>query len=121
MRQDAITSKEIKKSIWLSGREKQARKRQVLNQGRPSIIRSIADAVVIKSENVFFLTRPDGNVPLGDSHGYGLYYHDCRFLNGYELALPNTTSSPAAMYSCFGFHNQLVKKIHIICSHNILL
>ena len=53
MRQDAITSKEIKKSIWLSGREKQARKRQVLNQGRPSIIRSIADAVVIKSENVF--------------------------------------------------------------------
>src|SRR5919109_2731520 len=89
MTQDTVTSKEIKKSISLSESERKARKQQVLNQGRPSITRSIADAVVIKSQNVFFLTRPDGSVPLEDSHGYGLYYHDCRFLNGYELALAN--------------------------------
>jgi glycogen debranching enzyme len=53
--------------------------------GSASIARSIAPAVVIKDEDLFFLTEPDGCVPLHDVHGFGLYYHDCRFLNGYEL------------------------------------
>lgn len=80
-------SVEIKKNKSLSEDEKKARKQQVLTQGRPSVTRSIADAVVIKSANVFFLTRSDGSIPLGDSHGYGLYYHDCRYLKGYQLTL----------------------------------
>ena len=45
----------------------------------------IAKAVVIKHGNVFFLTPPEGEVPMARGHGYGLYYHDCRYLNGYEL------------------------------------
>lgn len=87
MSQATSKPKEIKKSDKLSEKEKEKRKQQVLTQGRASITRSIADAVVIKSANIFFLSRPDGNVLLGDSHGYGLYYHDCRYLNGYELTL----------------------------------
>jgi glycogen debranching enzyme len=89
MSQATTKSKEIKKNDSLSEKEKEERKQQVLTQGRASITRSIADAVVIKSANIFFLSRPDGNVPLGDSHGYGLYYHDCRYLKGYELTLGN--------------------------------
>ncbi|MDQ4075489.1 MAG: amylo-alpha-1,6-glucosidase, partial [Chloroflexota bacterium] len=62
--------------------------------------RSIAQAVVMKDLNVFFLTDADGQVPLEDGHGLGLYYHDCRFLNGYELKLagiqPNVLVSTAA-------------------------
>lgn len=58
---------------------------KALTEGIPSITRSIADAVVIKNENVFFLTKPDGCVPIADNHGFGLYYHDCRYLSGYEL------------------------------------
>jgi hypothetical protein len=38
-------------------------------------VRSIAEAVVIKDENTFFLTEADGRVPLDDDHGFGLYYH----------------------------------------------
>lgn len=46
---------------------------------------SIAQAVVIKHGNLFFLCPPEGEVPMSRDHGFGLYYHDCRYLNGYEL------------------------------------
>ena len=48
-----------------------------------SIKGNVAEALVIKNGNLFFLSEPDGTVPLGQGHGFGLYYHDCRFLNGY--------------------------------------
>ena len=89
MSQASSKTKEIRKNNTLSEKEKEKRKQQVLTQGRASITRSIADAVVIKSANIFFLSRPEGNIPLGDSHGFGLYYHDCRYLRGYELTLGN--------------------------------
>lgn len=47
----------------------------------------MADAVVLKDEDIFFLTARDGSVPLGGKHGLGLYYHDCRFLQAYELTI----------------------------------
>ena len=50
-------------------------------------IKGITDALVIKDGNVFFLSERDGNVPLTPGHGFGLYYNDCRFLNGYELTV----------------------------------
>jgi N-terminal domain of (some) glycogen debranching enzymes len=81
----------------VSPQEQRERKERVLTQGTPAIVRSIADAVVIKDENIFFLAEPDGRVPLGDDHGFGLYYNDCRFLNGYELKLAGTT--PQAIVS----------------------
>jgi hypothetical protein len=48
---------------------------------------SIAHAIVIKDGDVFFLSECDGRVPLDSHHGFGLYYHDCRFLSGYDLKL----------------------------------
>jgi glycogen debranching enzyme len=83
----------------LSPQEEHEREDRVLTQGEPSIVHSITDAVVVKDGDLFFLTTPDGIVPLEDGHGYGLYYHDCRFLNGYELDLggirPDTMVSTA--------------------------
>jgi len=43
--------------------------------------------VVLKDENIYFLTARDGMVPLGGHHTLGLYYHDTRFLDGYELKI----------------------------------
>lgn len=54
------------------------------------MVRSIADAVVIKQDDLFFLTEPNGRVPLDERHGFGLYYRDCRYLNGYELKVAGT-------------------------------
>ena len=52
--------------------------------------RSVARAVVIKEGDVFFLAEHNGEVPAGNHDGFGLYYQDCRFLNGYELRLAGT-------------------------------
>ncbi|MBI4787315.1 MAG: hypothetical protein HY782_09745 [Chloroflexi bacterium] len=95
------TAQQIKnRGEALSAKEKQKRKERVLTQGTASFTSSIADAIVIKNQNVFFLTTPDGNVPLKKNHGYGLYYHDCRYLSGYTLRLadakPNVLISDAA-------------------------
>lgn len=70
------------------------RKERVLKQGTPSVVTTIADAVVIKSGNLFFLSERDGNVPLGGEHGFGLYYHDCRYVSGYELWVGGAKPKP---------------------------
>ena len=44
-------------------------------------------AIVIKDGNLFLFTNGDGQVPLTGPHGFGLYYNDCRFLNGSELKI----------------------------------
>ncbi len=71
----------------LSPDQKRSRKQSLLTHGSPAGAKSIADAVVIKDEDIFFLTCPDGSIPLDGHHGFGLYYHDCRFLSGYEISL----------------------------------
>ncbi|HEX6533687.1 MAG TPA: glycogen debranching N-terminal domain-containing protein [Gemmatimonadaceae bacterium] len=81
----------------LSATEVRQRKQRILTHGTPSITSSIAQAIVIKSENIFFLTEPDGGIPLTDGHGFGLYYHDCRYLRGYEIRLAGP--SPAVLAS----------------------
>jgi hypothetical protein len=64
------------------------RKQRVLPHKQPSQTESIADAVVIKDEDIFFLSARDGQVPLRGQHGFGLYFHDCRYLYGCEAADP---------------------------------
>ncbi|HEV2175346.1 MAG TPA: glycogen debranching N-terminal domain-containing protein, partial [Nitrospira sp.] len=49
----------------------------------------------MKKDNLFFVARPDGNVPMTANHGLGLYYHDCRYLDGYELAMAG--QAPASL------------------------
>ncbi|HEV2179992.1 MAG TPA: glycogen debranching N-terminal domain-containing protein, partial [Gemmatimonadaceae bacterium] len=63
------------------------RKQRILTHGTPSVTSGISDAIVTKAENVFFLTDPSGCVPVAPGHGLGLYYHDCRYLRGYEVLL----------------------------------
>ena len=69
--------------------ERQERKRRVLTHGASSITPSISAALVAKNSDLFFLCDRDGRVPMDGTHGLGLYYHDCRFLDGYELAVGN--------------------------------
>ncbi len=95
-----INIQHVKKTANLSPKEKRERKQLVLTKGSPSITRSIADALIQKNENIFFLTQPNGDVPLTKNHGFGLYYHDCRYLNGYELKIANL--SPTVLVSGAG-------------------
>jgi glycogen debranching enzyme len=63
------------------------RKSQVLTSHTASRVGSIADAVVIKDGEPFFICPPDGQIPVGDDHGFGLYHHDTRFLAGYQMTV----------------------------------
>ncbi|HEX3203669.1 MAG TPA: glycogen debranching N-terminal domain-containing protein [Nitrospiraceae bacterium] len=83
--------------------ERKERKPQLLGQRRPSETSGLADAIVIKDADVFFLTEPNGNVPLQEGHGFGLYFHDCRYLNGYEIRLAGMPLVPLAATAGRGF------------------
>jgi glycogen debranching enzyme len=87
----------------LSDKELQKRKERVLTQGKASVTRSIADAVVIKEGDLFFLCNTEGNVPLDGRHGFGLYYHDCRYLNGYELSLQGESAASLLGNATLGY------------------
>lgn len=82
---------------------KEQRKLRVLTQGVPSMVQSIADAVVIKNQSLFFLAQPDGDVPLRKGHGLGLYYNDCRYLNGYMMRLAGIRLDPLVGTAEHGF------------------
>jgi glycogen debranching enzyme len=71
----------------ISHEESLHRQKRLLAEGTSSITRSIDNAVVIKNRNLFFLTTPEGHVPLKGSHGFGLYFNDCRYLSGYQVRL----------------------------------
>jgi len=83
--------------------EQKNRKEHFLAQKRPTTASSIADAIVIKDDNVFFITQPDGNVPVEGGHGYGLYYHDCRFLNAYEFRISGSLVPALGASATAGF------------------
>ncbi len=72
------------------------------NGSAAAVPRNVARAIVIKDEDIFFLAEPDGGVPAGNQDGFGLYYHDCRFLNGYELRLAGTRPNSLAASSARG-------------------
>jgi glycogen debranching enzyme len=83
-----------------SRKGKQRRKSQM--KAVPSVAHSIAKAVVIKHGELYFLSQPGGEVPMTRGHGFGLYYHDCRFLNGYELTIGGEHPEPLAARSWEG-------------------
>jgi glycogen debranching enzyme len=59
--------------------------------------RNVAHAVVSKDQDIFLMSEHGGGVPADNSDGYGLYYHDCRYLDGYELSVAGT--SPTSLVS----------------------
>jgi len=61
--------------------------------------RNVAKVVVTKAGDVFFLSEQNGEVPEGNQDGFGLYCHDCRYLDGYHIRFagtqPNVLASDA--------------------------
>ncbi|WP_224597838.1 glycogen debranching N-terminal domain-containing protein [Mesorhizobium sp. ES1-3] len=65
----------------------QERKLRVLTKGHPAMVDSIAGAVTVKNLDLYYVVASDAQMPVKGEHGFGLYFHDCRFLGGYEMAL----------------------------------
>jgi glycogen debranching enzyme len=62
--------------------------------------RNVARAIVTKAGDVFFLSQPNAEVPAGNQDGFGLYYHDCRYLDGYRISFAGT--APNVLVSAAG-------------------
>lgn len=50
-------------------------------------VEDIREALVIRERATFLLTDPDGNVPPGNTRGFGIYQADTRHLSGYQFSL----------------------------------
>ncbi len=61
------------------------RREQILTHSDPAKVRKTTEGVVLKSGSLFLVTTDSGDVPFEGPHGYGLYFHDCRFLDAYAL------------------------------------
>lgn len=68
-------------------RAQKARKHRVLAKGHPAMVGSIAGAITVKSLDLYYVVASDAQIPLKGEHGFGLYFHDCRFLGGYQMRL----------------------------------
>ncbi|OPY25320.1 MAG: Amylo-alpha-1,6-glucosidase [Methanocella sp. PtaU1.Bin125] len=96
---------------------------------------NIIGALVIRENNLTMVTRPNGNIPVKNNFGYGLYYNDCRFLSGYYLKingqrLTETLSSDQNNYESMTFltnpdfndrNGQYVNKETISVSRNVVI
>lgn len=82
-----------------------------LQEMEPIRARTFGNAIILKDGNLFLITDDDGTVPLEDEHGFGLYYQDCRVLNGYEIRLAGRlplvlgSSAPSGLMVKFQFTN----------------
>jgi glycogen debranching enzyme len=50
-----------------------------------TVVKDILGALVIRDGSLTLVTAQNGDIPVHENHGFGLYYRDCRFLSGYVL------------------------------------
>lgn len=70
-------------------------KEEILTQHAPSKRGGTAGATMLKRGDLYLLADEAGDVPWRLPHAYGLYAHDCRFLNG--LVLEVEEASPVGL------------------------
>ena len=82
--------------------EERSRER-ILTQADPARVRRNHEAVVLKEGGTFFVTTESGDVPLDRSHGLGLFFKDCRFLDGYTLTVNGVVPTVLSGLAVRGF------------------
>ena len=86
----------------LFAKEKKRRKEHILTKGArpwPTVSPKLSSS---NMETCFFSRRPKEECRWSRGHGFGLYYHDCRYLNGYELLVGGEHPEPLAARSWEG-------------------
>lgn len=91
----------------VKNRQRPNAKKPAHSQQITEIAGNIAHAAVIKEGDVFFLSQPTGDVPLNNASGLGLYYHDCRYLNGYQFRINSKKPNSLLTSTFHGFMAKL--------------
>jgi glycogen debranching enzyme len=69
---------------------------------------SITNALVIRDDELTFVTLQNGEIPVTENYGYGLYYHDCRYLSGFLIKLMDVPPTRILSSDERGFRSTLV-------------
>ncbi|HEX8600497.1 MAG TPA: glycogen debranching N-terminal domain-containing protein [Chloroflexia bacterium] len=94
-----VRQKEVVKGVRAGALtpEEHRRKELILTQPEPTKMQESASATVLKQGSIFLLTSGSGDVPWELPHALGLFYQDCRFLDGYSLEV---NGLPLTVLSC---------------------
>lgn len=69
---------------------------------------SIINEMVIRDNELTFVTQEHGEIPVTENYGYGLYYHDCRYLSGFLIRLMDTPPTRVLSSDEKGFRSTLM-------------
>ncbi|WP_424356806.1 glycogen debranching N-terminal domain-containing protein [Methanocella sp. MCL-LM] len=69
---------------------------------------NITNELVIRQDNLTFVTLDNGEIPIGGNYGYGLYFKDCRFLSGYLLKIMGMSPTPILSNDERGYQSLVV-------------
>jgi glycogen debranching enzyme len=69
---------------------------------------SITDTLVIRENDLTFVTLQNDEIPIEDNYGYGLYFNDCRFLSGYLLKIMDVPSTQILSSDEKGFESTVI-------------
>jgi glycogen debranching enzyme len=69
---------------------------------------NITDELVIRDDELTLVTLRNGEIPITNNYGYGLYYHDCRYLSGFLIRLMDAPPTRILSSDDRGFRSMLV-------------
>jgi glycogen debranching enzyme len=69
---------------------------------------NITNELVIRDDELTFVTLQNGEIPVTENYGYGLYYHDCRYLSGFLIKLMDVPPTRILSSDERGFRSTLV-------------
>jgi glycogen debranching enzyme len=69
---------------------------------------NITNQLVIRDDELTFVTLQNGEIPVTENYGYGLYYHDCRHLSGFLIKLMDLPPTRILSSDERGFRSTLV-------------
>jgi glycogen debranching enzyme len=75
---------------------------------RHTLANSITNDMVIRDDELTLVTQRDGEIPITENYGYGLYYRDCRYLSGFLMRLMDTPPTRVLSSDEIGFRSTLM-------------
>src|SRR4030065_1756192 len=84
------------------------KKKVLLPETEPMLIRDIRDALVIREGDIFLLTDTMGNVPPNNPNGFGLYHVDTRHLSVYDFSFADARPVVLLSTAELGFSEEQV-------------
>ncbi|MGB9940563.1 glycogen debranching N-terminal domain-containing protein [Methanosarcina sp.] len=75
---------------------------------RHTLSNTIINSMVIRDDELTLVTQENGEIPITENYGYGLYYRDCRYLSGFLMRLMDMPPTRVLSSDVNGFRSTLM-------------